>query len=90
MDELALLEALDNGTVYAAALDVFDNEPLPLESPLRNRENVLLSPHTAGLTFEGRGLLIEQAFRNALDVLSGRIPKGLVNPEALKIVQGRE
>ena len=84
VDESALLEALDNETVYAAALDVFENEPLPMDSPLRNRDNVLLSPHTAGLTFEGRGQLIEQAFCNALDVLSGKIPKGIVNPEVLK------
>ncbi|MSR87956.1 MAG: dihydrofolate reductase [Candidatus Zambryskibacteria bacterium] len=45
VDELALTEALEKGQIAGAALDVFEDEPLPLNSPLRKMENVILSPH---------------------------------------------
>ena len=44
-DEVALIEALQQGRLRGAALDVFEQEPLPLESPLLQMDNVLLSPH---------------------------------------------
>lgn len=47
IDEPALIEALGNGTIAGAALDVYETEPLPLDSPLRKMENVLLAPHNA-------------------------------------------
>lgn len=50
IDEPALIEALRNRTIGGAALDVFDTEPLPAESPLWNLENLLITPHTAGMT----------------------------------------
>jgi len=50
VDEWALLEALRNRRIGGAALDVFDREPLPADSPLWDRENLLITPHTAGLT----------------------------------------
>jgi phosphoglycerate dehydrogenase-like enzyme len=50
IDEAALTEALRNRRIGGAALDVFDQEPLPAESPLWDLENLLLTPHTAGLT----------------------------------------
>ena len=46
VDEAALMEALRNGTIRAAALDVYDEEPLPADSPLRTVPNLVLSPHT--------------------------------------------
>jgi phosphoglycerate dehydrogenase-like enzyme len=46
VDEAALLEALRTGTIRAAALDVYNEEPLPAESPLRTVPNLVLSPHT--------------------------------------------
>jgi len=45
--ESALIEALDSGRLSGAALDVFEEEPLPPESPLRRMENVLLAPHNS-------------------------------------------
>jgi phosphoglycerate dehydrogenase-like enzyme len=45
IDELALLDALREGTIAGAALDVFDQEPLPREHPLRSAPNTLLTPH---------------------------------------------
>jgi phosphoglycerate dehydrogenase-like enzyme len=50
VDEEALPEALDAGWLRGAALDVFATEPLPSDSPLWARRDVLISPHVAGLT----------------------------------------
>ena len=50
VDEAALAEALQNKTIAAAALDVFEKEPLPENSPLWDLENVLITPHIAGFT----------------------------------------
>lgn len=50
IDEAALVGALERGTVRAAGLDVFETEPLPGDSPLWDMENVLITPHYAGLT----------------------------------------
>jgi phosphoglycerate dehydrogenase-like enzyme len=50
VDQLALVEALRTRQIAGAALDVFDREPLPADSPLWNLDNLLITPHTAGLT----------------------------------------
>jgi phosphoglycerate dehydrogenase-like enzyme len=50
IDEEALMEALQNGTISGAALDVFEQEPLPETSPLWTMDNVILTPHIAGAT----------------------------------------
>lgn len=50
IDELALTEALRWQRIAGAALDVFEHEPVPADSPLWNLENLLITPHTAGLT----------------------------------------
>ena len=50
VDETALVQALDQGWIAGAGLDVFEQEPLPADSPLWNLENVLISPHVAGFT----------------------------------------
>jgi len=48
VDEAALISALANGTIAGAALDVFEEEPLPPTSPLWNFDNVIISPHISG------------------------------------------
>jgi phosphoglycerate dehydrogenase-like enzyme len=50
VDEVALAEALHTKRIAGAALDVFEREPLPADSPLWSAENLLITPHTAGLT----------------------------------------
>jgi phosphoglycerate dehydrogenase-like enzyme len=50
VDESALAEALDSRRIAGAALDVFEQEPLPVDSPLWDLENLLITPHTAGIT----------------------------------------
>jgi phosphoglycerate dehydrogenase-like enzyme len=79
IDEAALCEALDAGRLRGAALDVFSVEPLPSDSPLRGRPNVLLSPHLAGSTNEARHRMISSALRNLDRVLRGGAPDHVVN-----------
>jgi phosphoglycerate dehydrogenase-like enzyme len=50
IDEPALIRALEEGWIAGAGLDVFEEEPLPPESPLWNLDSALLSPHVAGFT----------------------------------------
>jgi phosphoglycerate dehydrogenase-like enzyme len=69
VDELALVEALLQHRIGGAALDVFEQEPLPVDSPLWDVENLLLTPHTAGLTdklWERHLVLISENLRRYL------------------------
>jgi phosphoglycerate dehydrogenase-like enzyme len=79
IDEAALCEALDAGRLRGAALDVFSVEPLPMDSPLRGRPNVLLSPHLSGSTNEARERMVTSALRNLDRVLRGGAPQHVVN-----------
>lgn len=79
LDETALCDALDTGRVRGAALDVFPVEPLPMDSPLRGRPNVLLSPHLAGSTNEARRRMVSSGLRNLDRVLRGGAPLHVVN-----------
>ena len=69
VDEAALAEALASGQVGAAGLDVFDSEPLPADSPLRQAPHLVLSPHLGASTFEAQRQVSRQiavAVRDAL------------------------
>ena len=71
VEEEALVAALADGRLAGAALDVFDVEPLPLDSPLRAVDNLLLSPHMAGSSGEAAMRIIGQAKANLQRVLDG-------------------
>ncbi len=71
IDEEALLEALDGGTIDFAALDVVEREPLPEESPLWNHDKVLLSPHSAALSSQEGMRIAAIVARNATALLDG-------------------
>jgi phosphoglycerate dehydrogenase-like enzyme len=85
VDQDALVAALDAGQVGSAALDVTDPEPLPVDHPLLNRDDVIVTPHIASATGAGRLRLYEHAVANALGVLAGLPPATcyVVNPEAM-------
>jgi D-3-phosphoglycerate dehydrogenase len=82
-DEDALAQALEEGQLRAAALDVFEHEP-PLSSRLLQLSNVVLSPHNAGLSVQSIEEMTRRATASVIDVLVGRNPEHLANPEVLK------
>ena len=80
VEEHALVEALRQGHLAGAALDVFENEP-NVNPELIGMENVILTPHIASATWEVREKMGQQAVRSILDVLAGKKPQNLVNEE---------
>jgi D-3-phosphoglycerate dehydrogenase len=84
VDEAALVAALRDGSIAGAGLDVFDPEPPRADNPLFKLPNVVLSPHSAGLTVECVIRMATHAAQAIIDVLEGRRPEGVINPEALK------
>jgi D-3-phosphoglycerate dehydrogenase len=74
IDEQALLAALDSGRLGGAALDVVATEPLPKDSPLLGRDNVILTPHTAFYSLEALDELQTKCATDVASVLSGQPP----------------
>ncbi|MDP7640761.1 MAG: NAD(P)-dependent oxidoreductase, partial [Candidatus Hydrogenedentes bacterium] len=84
-DEGALVQALEQGDIAGAGIDVFDVEAPPADHPLWQFPNVILSPHIAGVTHESFERMGTMAVENAYRILNGD-PIDLacvVNPEAL-------
>ena len=80
-DEAALVEALRDKRIAGAGLDVWAKEPPPPDHPLLQFDNVLASPHTAGVTREARANMGRIAAEQILDALDGKRPPRLINPE---------
>jgi D-3-phosphoglycerate dehydrogenase len=81
VDEPALIEALLQGKIAGAGLDVFAMEPPDLHHPLFRMEHVILTPHSGALTRDAVAQLAEGAAQNILDVLEGRRPSYSINWE---------
>ena len=81
VDEVALAEALDQGQLRGAGLDVFVVEPVQPDHPLLSRTNVVATPHIASATTAGKDRLWGQALTQVLQVLAGERPPHCVNPE---------
>jgi gluconate 2-dehydrogenase len=81
VDDAALIDALKNGTIRAAGLDVFEGEP-KLNPGFLELRNVVLAPHIGSSTEATRRAMAMTAAKNAVAALSGGTPANLLNPEA--------
>ncbi|MEV8170530.1 C-terminal binding protein [Microbacterium sp. NPDC077486] len=81
VDTAALVRAVRSGAVKAAALDVFEEEPLPPTSALLQLPSVVVTPHTAWYSEESESELKRRAIENVVDYCAGRTPRDLLNPE---------
>jgi len=86
VDEQALSEALTSGQIYAAGIDVFEQEPVPLENPLLAHSNVVVAPHIGSATTLTRARMADIAADNAMAALRGQPMPHCANPE----VYGRD
>lgn len=89
VDESALIKALSENRLAGAALDVFATEPLPTDSPLRTMPNLLLSPHQASSSRETGERVSLAAAKAIVDLMEGRQPQNVLNPEVFKAPQLR-
>ena len=84
VDEKALIDVLKEGKIQGAGLDVFEKEPIDPNNPLLSMENVIVTPHAICWTdecFLGNG---QSACQSIIDIFRGKIPKNIVNPDALE------
>jgi D-3-phosphoglycerate dehydrogenase len=84
VDEKALIQALQNGTIAGAGLDVFDPEPPLKDNPLFELDNVVLTPHLASFTDQGRRRMGLMVVEDVLSVLKGEVPKYWANSDKIK------
>ena len=83
VDEAALIEALKEKKIAGAGLDVFENEPLPMDSPLLEMRNVVLTPHIAFLSEESLDQCTYICVEN-VEMFTNNKPQNVVNPTVLK------
>ncbi len=86
VEEAALAEALAEGRLAAAGLDVYEHEP-EVHPRLLELPNVVLLPHIGSATYEARSAMAELAALNIIDYFEGRVPRTCLNPEYVKQVR---
>ena len=84
MDNMALYEALRDGTIAGAGLDVTEPEPIPVDHPLLTLPNVVISPHIGSASLDTRREMAVLAARNIVARLKGDAMPTCLNPEVLK------
>jgi glyoxylate reductase len=84
VDEKALYDALKGGKIAGAGLDVFEQEPLRIDSPLLKLNNVILAPHISSSSYETRSRMAEMVAENLIAYFEKRTPPNLVNTEVVK------
>jgi len=82
VEEQALIQALQQGTIAGAGLDVFDEEPLPLDHPFRRLENTVITPHLGYVTLETYRIFFGDAVEDIGAFLSGTPTRVLTTPRA--------
>jgi glyoxylate reductase len=85
VDEKALYEALKAGRIAGAGLDVFEQEPTPVDNPLLKLDNVVVAPHISSASYETRSKMAEMVADNLVAFFERRKPPNLVNPDVLKV-----
>jgi glyoxylate reductase len=85
VDQNALYEALKKGEIAGAGLDVFEQEPIPLDSPLLKLDNVVVAPHISSASLETRSKMSEVVADNLVAFFQGKKPANLVNTDVLKV-----
>ncbi|MDH7477545.1 MAG: D-glycerate dehydrogenase, partial [Candidatus Bathyarchaeota archaeon] len=85
IDEKALYQALKEGKIAGAALDVFEQEPTSVDNPLLKLDNVVVAPHISSASYETRSRMAEMVAENLVAFFKGEKPPNLVNPEVMKI-----
>jgi D-3-phosphoglycerate dehydrogenase len=83
VDEAALCDALAARRIAGAGLDVFETEPLPADDPLRQLDNVILTPHSASWSVESSAECRRMAIEHVVTVLLGGVPSDVVNRAVL-------
>jgi len=81
-DEEALKTALENNQLAGAGLDVWDEEPTPLDHPLLELSNVIATPHSAGITVEAMQNMETWAAQQWIEIFEGKVPPRIVNPDS--------
>jgi D-3-phosphoglycerate dehydrogenase len=89
VDDAALIEALTSGRLGGAALDVFSTQPLPADHSYFSFDNVIITPHMAGITEESMMRMGLGAAEETIRVLSGELPLNLRNPGAVALYRLR-
>ena len=87
IDEKALYRALKEGLIAGAALDVFEIEPPPEDNPLFELDNVILTPHIAWYSEEALRRLVTTTVEEAARILSGELPKNLINRDVIQVLK---
>jgi glyoxylate reductase len=82
VDQRALYRALVDRKIWAAGLDVFEVEPVPMDEPLLRLDNVVIPPHLGSGSIATRTKMATMAAENCLAGTTGKIPPNVVNPEA--------
>jgi D-3-phosphoglycerate dehydrogenase len=81
IDQAALLDALKSGTIAGAGLDVYEFEPLPANDPIRELDNVVITPHIAWYSEESHKRVRIDMAHAVHDVLTGKRPEFVGNPD---------
>ena len=89
VDTAALIDALEQGQVGGAALDVHETQPLPADSPLRRMPNVRLTPHLAGITADSMRRMSESVMAQLREMQAGEWPRHWCNPQAEEAIRAR-
>jgi glyoxylate reductase len=83
--EEVLYHALKNKLIAGAGIDVFEKEPIDKDNPILKLDNIVITPHIASASIDTRTNMAVLAVTNLIDVLEGRVPTNLVNPDVVNV-----